>query len=95
MAHGSSLCGSILISLREPSGFGERAGSDASINVFNQAAITLVGGGAGGEGARAQVRWDLGFSSAHWPTPLYCRLHQVPVAGAEALRVETELAIFL
>ena len=59
-----------------PSGFGQRAGSDISMNhVFPQgllAAITSVGGGARDGRARARALMNQGFSSAPWPPPPYC-----------------------
>ena len=55
--------GASLYSLHVPSGLGERAESDVSMShVFSQfvlAAITLVGGEAAGEGARARARCEL------------------------------------
>ena len=57
--------GVTLYSLHVPSGFGGRAGSDMSMShIFPHgvlAGITLVGGGAGDEGARSRARCELGL----------------------------------
>ena len=81
-----------LYSLHVPSRFGGRAGSDVSrSHIFPQgvlAAITLVGGGAGDEGARARASPLL--SGQHHPTGGGGRSQG---AEAEALRVRSKLAL--
>ena len=62
---GCPFVGASLYSLRVPSGFGGRAGSDVNMSlIFPQgvlAAIILVRGGAGGGGAKARAKCEPGL----------------------------------
>ena len=79
---GVSLCGSMIYSLRVPSGFGERAEFDVNTShVFPQgvlAAITLVGCGAGDRGVRAKARCELRIPLCSVAVLLYLGWGQVP-----------------
>lgn len=79
-----------LYSLCVPSGFGQSAGSDISMNhVFPQgllAAITLVGGGARDGRSRARALMSQGFSSAPCQHLLTGCVVSSPDAGAAAFR---------
>ena len=84
--------------MRLPRGFGGGAGSDMSTSyVFTQgvlAAITLMRGGAGDGGARTRASYDLGLLCLV-ANNLLGGVVRSQVAGAEALKFESELAPFL
>ena len=56
--------------------------------------IALVGGGAGDRGIRIRARCELVSSSAQWRTPPYRGRFGSQLAGAEVLRVRSELVLF-
>ena len=95
---GCSFVGMSLYSLHVPSGIDGRAGFDVSTTyVFSQgvlAAVILVGGGAvdGGVGPSQMLGRASPLLSGCYPT-IWCG-GRSQVAGAEALRVGSELAKF-
>ena len=64
------------------------------IHLSSWAAITWVGGGAGGGGARAGARCGPGHSLCSVAVTTLWGGGKSQVAGEEALRVKSELALF-
>ena len=90
--------GAFLSRVYLPTGFGGRAGSDMNTShIFPQgvqAAITLVGCGAGDGGTRARFRHELGLLFCSVAVTLYHAGVRFQVAGAEVLRVVSMLTLF-
>ena len=91
---GLSLCGNVPL---QSSGFGRRAGSDESMSHISPqstlAAITLVGGGAGGGEVRARAGCEQGLLYSVDTTTISGAVKS-QVAGAEALRVRLWQVLF-